>query len=185
MIYAASDRGLFVSIDEGKTWALFPGIVNPAGTRRILSEEVFAAAISPGSTLWVGTGNGIGKTANNSLTWEVFQTFEPTGQSDTPRTYAYPNPFSPSVHNQFGGGGNVRFQYNTINETNVTLKIYDFGMRHVTTVAENMSRPANGDFYEIWDGLNSKGVQVANGVYFYRLELAGDGTYWGKLIVLN
>jgi ligand-binding sensor domain-containing protein len=185
VIYAASDRGLFVSVDEGETWALFPGIVNPAGTRRILSEKVFAAAINTGPTLWVGTGNGIAKTANNGLTWEVFQTFEPTGQNDTPRTYAYPNPFSPSVHNQIGGGGNVRFQYNTINETNATLKIYDFGMRHVATVAENTPRPANGDFYEIWDGLNSKGIQVANGVYFYRLELDGDGTYWGKLIVLN
>jgi len=185
VIYAASDRGVFVSVDEGESWALFPGIVNPEGTRRILSERAFDAAISTGPTLWVGTGNGIGKTSNNGLTWEVFQTFEPIAQNGTSRTYAYPNPFSPSVHNQIGGGGNVRFQYNTINETNVTLKIYDFGMRHVTTVAENMSRPANGDFYEIWDGLNSKGVQVANGVYFYRLELAGDGTYWGKLIVLN
>jgi len=185
LIYAASDRGVFVSGDEGEIWALFPGIVNPTGTRRILSQRTFAAAISSGPTLWVGTGDGIGKTANNGLTWQVFQTFEPTGQNDTPRTYAYPNPFSPSVHNQIGAGGNVRFQYNTINETNVTLKIYDFGMRHVATVAENRLRPANGDFYEIWDGLNSKGVQVANGVYFYRLELSRDGTYWGKLVVLN
>ena len=187
VIYAASDRGLFISIDEGGSWALFPSIANADGTRRILSEKAFAAAISPGPTLWVGTGNGIGKTVNNGLTWEVFQTQDPEAplQKDTPRTYAYPNPFSPSVHNQFDGGGNVRFQYNTINETNATLKIYDFGMRHVATVAENTPRPANGDFYEIWDGLNSKGIQVANGVYFYRLELDGDGTYWGKLIVLN
>lgn len=184
-IYAASDRGLFVSIDEGETWSLFPAIANPTRTIQILSERAFGAAISAGPTLWVGTANGIGKTANNGLTWEVFQIFEPTGQNGTPRTYAYPNPFSPSVHNQIGGGGHVRFQYNTINETDVTLKIYDFGMRHVATVAEKTPRPANGDFYEVWDGLSTKGVQVANGVYFYRLELAGDGIYWGKLIVLN
>lgn len=185
VIYAASDRGLLKSIDGGETWALFPNIVNLTGTRRILSERAFAAAISFDHLLWIGTGNGLARTTNSGLTWEIFQTFEPTGQNDTPRTYAYPNPFSPSVHNQLEGRGHVRFQYNTTNATRVSLKIYDFGMQHVATVTENTLRPASGDFYEIWNGLNSKGIQVANGVYFFRLELEGDGVYWGKLIVLN
>ena len=79
----------------------------------------------------------------------------------------------------------MRFQYNTINETRVTLKLYDFSMRHVITVVEDEPRPAGGDFYEIWDGTGPYGELVANGVYFYEIELVGDGKYWGKLVVLK
>jgi flagellar hook assembly protein FlgD len=79
----------------------------------------------------------------------------------------------------------VRFQYNTISATRVTLKIYDFAMQLVHTVVEDESRPGNSDLHEIWDGRDARGMQVDNGVYFYRLELEGDGTFWGKLIVLN
>ena len=104
---------------------------------------------------------------------------------DEPRIYAYPNPFSPSVHNTLDGFGYVRFQYNTINDTRVTIKIYDFAMDFVTTVVEDIPRTSNGDFYEIWNGQDARGKQVDNGVYFYRLDLDGDGQYWGKLIVLN
>ncbi|MFQ5772103.1 MAG: FlgD immunoglobulin-like domain containing protein, partial [bacterium] len=185
VVYVATDNGLYKSLDGGETWALFPNIVDVTGTRRILANEVFAAGISAGHTLWTGTKNGLAKTSNSGVTWEIFQVFEPTGREGTPRTYAYPNPFSPNVHNTLDGVGHVRFQYNTISATNVTLKIYDFAMQLVATVVEDVARPANGDFYEIWDGRASNGKKIDNGVYFYRLELQGDGTYWGKLIVLN
>ncbi|MFQ5751734.1 MAG: FlgD immunoglobulin-like domain containing protein [bacterium] len=185
VVYVATDNGLYKSLDGGETWALFPNIVDVTGTRRILANEVFTAGISAGHTLWTGTKNGLAKTSNSGVTWEIFQVFEPTGREGTPRTYAYPNPFSPNVHNTLDGVGHVRFQYNTISATNVTLKIYDFAMQLVATVVEDVARPANGDFYEIWDGRASNGKKIDNGVYFYRLELQGDGTYWGKLIVLN
>ncbi|MCG8605641.1 hypothetical protein MJD09_11665, partial [bacterium] len=185
VVYAASDNGLFKSIDNGENWALFPMIESPAQNRIVLSDKVFAAGVSSGSTLWAGTGNGLAQTTNNGRSWRIFQVFTPTGQDGSPRTYAYPNPFSPSVHNTVSGVGHVRFQYNTLNDTRVTLKIYDFSMDHVTTVVEDVPRPANDDFYEIWNGFDANGNMVDNGVYFYRLELEGDGSYWGKLIVLN
>lgn len=185
VVYVATDNGLFKSIDGGETWALFPNIVNPTGSRRILTHEFFAVGVSSEHTLWIGTADGLAKSSDNGLTWEIFQTFEPTGQEASPRTYAYPNPFSPNVHNKLNGIGHVRFQYNTTEDTRVTLKIYDFAMQLVITVVENKPRPGNGDFYEIWDGKDSRGVQVDNGIYFYRLALEGDGSYWGKLIVLN
>ncbi len=185
VVYAASSNGLWKSIDGGETWALFPDIVNVSGSRRILTHEIFSAGISTGHILWAGTRNGLAKTSDNGLTWEVFQVFQPTGRSGAPRTYAYPNPFSPSVHNNLGGVGHVRFQYNTTSATRVTLKIYDFAMQLVHTVVEDESRPGNSDLHEIWDGRDVRGVQVDNGVYFYRLELEGGGAFWGKLIVLN
>ncbi|RMF68850.1 MAG: hypothetical protein D6743_02810 [Calditrichaeota bacterium] len=185
VVYAASDRGLFKSLDFGQTWALFPEIVSFDGSRRVLAEEVFDAGVSAGHTLWAGTGDGLARTSDSGLNWEVVQAFERTGREGAPRTYAYPNPFSPNLHNRLNGAGHVRFQYNTTRDTRVSLKIYDFSMQHVRTVVEDVFRPANGDFYEIWDGTDSTGRQVANGVYFYRLQLDGEGTFWGKLIVLN
>jgi len=185
VVYAASDNGLFKSIDGGENWARFPEIQNPTGTRRILAREVFSAGISAGHTLWVGTRNGLAMTNDNAVTWQVFQIFEPTGRDGAPRTYAFPNPFSPSVHNRLGDTGLVRFQYNTLSDTNVTLKIYDFTMRLVRTVVSSQPRPGNSDIYETWDGTDEGGRQVDNGVYFYRLELSGDGAFWGKLVVLN
>lgn len=185
VVYVVSDKGLFKSIDFGETWAKFPDIINPSETRRVFTNEFFAAGVSDGHTLWVGGPDGLAKTSNNGITWEVFQAFRPTGRDAEPRTYAYPNPFSPRLHNKLNGDGHVRFQYNTVNTTRVTLKIYDFSMQHVATVVENFARPPNGDFYETWDGLNSNGQPVANGVYFYRLDLEADGSFWGKLIVMN
>jgi len=185
LVYAGSDNGLWISNDFGDNWLLFPEIENTDGSRKVLSERVFAIAITNSDRLWLGTGNGIASTPNMGATWDIFQAFTPTGREDEPRTYAFPNPFSPNIHNQLGDVGHVRFQYNTTTATTVTLKIYDFAMQHVATVAEGVTRPANGDFHEIWDGRNFRGEEVANGVYFYRLDLAGDGSYWGKLIVMK
>lgn len=184
-VYVGSQKGLYKSIDGGSQWTLFPEIENVSGTRRILAGEVFDAGVSAGPALWAGTGNGLGKSNDDGVTWDVFQVFPPAGQNGQPRTYAYPNPFSPNVHNRFNDAGHVRFQYNTVNETRVTLKLYDFSMRHVKTVVEGEPRPAGGDFYEIWDGTGPYGELVANGVYFYEIELEGDGKYWGKLVVLK
>ncbi len=185
LVYAASNAGLWISNDFGETWLLFPRIESPDRSQRVLSDQVFAIKASVSGRLWLGTGNGIASTFNRGATWEIFQAFRPAGIEGEPRTYAFPNPFSPNLHNTLAGTGHVRFQYNTTNATTVTLKLYDYAMQHVATVAEAVARPANGDFHEIWDGRNSRGEEVANGVYFYRLDLSGDGSFWGKLIVLK
>jgi photosystem II stability/assembly factor-like uncharacterized protein len=185
VVYVGTEKGLYKSIDGGENWALFPAIANLTGTRRILATEVFDAGVSAGTILWAGTGNGLAKSSSGGRSWDVFQVFPPAGKEGEPRTYAYPNPFSPNIHNRFGDAGHVRFQYNTTMETRVTIKLYDFSMRPVATVVDSKPRPAAGDFYEIWDGTGPYDEPVANGVYFYQVTLAGDGEYWGKLIVLR
>ena len=79
----------------------------------------------------------------------------------------------------------MRFQYNTTRPTRVTLRIFNFAMELVATVVSGKERPIPGDYSEVWDGRNEQGELVANGVYFYRLDLEGEGTFWGKLIVLD
>jgi ligand-binding sensor domain-containing protein len=184
VVYVATDNGLYKSIDEGETWYLFPPITDTISGEKVYTTEIYSAYAEDGA-LWIGSSDGVAHTQNNGYTWDIFRAFQPTGQGSTPRTYAYPNPFSPVRHNLIGGDGYVRFQYNTRSSTQVTIKVFDFAMDLVATVVENKSRPGGADFSEVWNGRNDYGDAVANGVYFYRLELSGDGTYWGKVMIVN
>ncbi|MBN2069900.1 MAG: T9SS type A sorting domain-containing protein [Candidatus Krumholzibacteriota bacterium] len=69
----------------------------------------------------------------------------------------YPNPFNPSTTILFG----LR------QDSRVSLKVYDISGKLVSVVLDE-NRSA-GHYTEHWNGLNSRGVPVASGVYFYRL----------------
>lgn len=182
-VYAVSDNGLWKSVAVD-SFLVFPPIRDSQSGERILTSQFYCVAVDLANFLWVGTADGLAKTDNNGYTWAVFRAFVPTGTGGTPRTYAYPNPFSPMRHNQLGGDGYVRFQYNTTRPTRVTIRVYDFALELVATVVEGKARPA-GDFSEAWNGRNDRGDVVANGVYFYRLDLEGEGSFWGKVMILN
>lgn len=184
IVYVATDNGLYKSIDFGKSWYLFPPASNTITGERVYSLETYAAGWFQGY-LWVGTADGLARTKDNGYSWDIFRAFQPTGQMGNPRTYAYPNPFSPMRHNQLGGDGHVRLQYNTLQSTYVTIKVYDFSLNLVATVVKNKYRAGAGDYAEVWNGRNDYGDMVANGVYFYSVTLDGDGTYWGKVMVVN
>ncbi|MBC7186834.1 MAG: hypothetical protein H5U38_07365 [Calditrichaeota bacterium] len=182
-VYAVSDNGLWKSVAPD-SFLVFPPIVDANTGERVYTTQFYCAALGQDGYLWVGTADGLARTNNNGFTWQVFRAYVPTGTAGAPRTYAYPNPFSPMRHNQLGADGYVRFQYNTTKPTRVTIRIYDFAMDLVATVVEGKARPV-GDFSEAWNGRNDGGDLVANGVYFYRLDIEGEGTFWGKVMILN
>ena len=184
VVYVPTEYGLFKSINFGETWYKFPQIKDTATGEAIYSESFYSAGVDNLGNLWVGSADGLAQTNTNGLQWELHRAFKSTARNDTPRTYAYPNPFSPTRHNQLGGDGFVRFQYNTLSNTWVTIKVYDFVMDLVRTVVDGKQHPG-GDFAEVWDGKNDFGDEVANGVYFYKVELEGDGEYWGKVMIVN
>jgi len=184
MAYAVSDNGLFRSNDFGHTWAKFPLIEDREAGERYLSNELFAAGVL-GSRLFAGGPDGLAFTDDEGANWRIARGSVAAGEDGTPRTYAYPNPFSPFRQNQLNEDGHVRFQYNTTKATEVTIKVFDFAMDLVAEVVTRKSRPGAGNYFEVWDGKNYRGDIVANGVYFYRVELAGEGAQWGKLIVLD
>ena len=67
-------------------------------------------------------------------------------------------------------------------ESKVDLKIYDVAGRLVADLAE---QPLPPNFYQIeWNGTNSSGNQVGQGVYYYRFE-ALDTRKSGKIVHLK
>lgn len=185
VVYVCTDNGLFKSLDFGLSWARFPDIEDRGRGERFLSTQIFGAGVTSAHVLWAGGADGTASTGDGGATWTIHRGTVRPGSNGQPRTFAYPNPFSPSRHNQIDNDGWVRLQYNTINATRVTVRVYDFAMEVVAEVCRNVARPGNGSFSEIWNGNNQRGEKVANGVYFYSVELEGDGTYWGKVMVLD
>jgi hypothetical protein len=182
--YVVTDNGLFKSIDFGQTWAKFPPVVDHVMDQQFLTTEYFAAAATKGR-LWTGGPDGLAFTEDDGTTWNIHRGTVNAGQTGEPRTFAYPNPFSPFRHNQLRTDGHVRFHYNVTRPTKVTIKVYDFAMELVAEVVTQKERLTTGQYDEIWSGRTDRGEIVANGVYFFRLDLEGEGTFWGKVMVLD
>jgi len=182
-VYAAGNPGLWKSDDLGKTWAMFPPIADNEG-RQLLSM-VFNGVNFIHGALWAASNDGLVRTGDNGNNWEIFRAFQLTSEANEMKTYAYPNPFSPSRHGVLGMDGHVRIQYNTLSDTKVSLAIYDFAMKKVADVVKNEMRFGGQELSEKWNGKNDRGDQVANGVYFYKIEIENQGTHWGKIVVID
>jgi photosystem II stability/assembly factor-like uncharacterized protein len=179
-VYAAGASGLFISADGGATWRNVRDFHDPAmpinsvPTNRGVALSVAVA----GGALWVGTGAGLAKSMDGGATWRVFRTAAPLDSTEPDavpaETYAYPNPFSPASFGQirlrFSGDGAAR------------VRIFDFGMQLVRTLDEGNA--GTGERELLWDGFDSRGVRVANGPYFYAVEVGGR-TLRGKILVVE
>ena len=78
----------------------------------------------------------------------------------------YPNPFNPIT----------TIAYDLKAWSIVNLQIFDIMGRKLMTLESSVKAP--GHHYTIWNGKNSKGLQMASGVYFYRLTV--ENTITGK-----
>ncbi len=92
------------------------------------------------------------------------------------QTYAYPNPFSLSADRL------VRIRYQLESSGSVTVRIFDFAMNLVRTLSASAQQRGEHDIS--WNGIDSRGTRVANGSYFYAIEI-GRETVWGKVLVLE
>ena len=184
IVYVATYDGLYKSDDFGENWYKFPPITDTITGDHVYTSEYYSVYADNG-TVWVGTSDGLARSSDNGYTWDVNRAYKPTGQDGVPRVYAYPNPFSSTRTNLVGDDGHVRLQYNTTGSTYVTVRIFDFAMDLVTTVADNKYVSTEGDHNEVWNGRNDYGDLVANGVYFFSVELENEGTFWGKIMIVN
>jgi hypothetical protein len=58
-------------------------------------------------------------------------------------------------------------------------------MHPVRTLIQKASRFSGKEYDEVWNGRNDNLSIVANGVYFYRVEIDNQEPIWGKIMVLR
>lgn len=192
--YAASDAGLHIADDaDTPEWRVVRVFRGADGAPLPLPEDtgVFAVAVTPSdagpSTLWAGTAEGVLRSTDAGATWTLFRASVPTDPGlldpgidpdEVPEVdvYAYPNPFTPRTD----GFARVRFDLDAGDD--VTVRVYDFGMRLVRTL-DAPGRPAGANEV-LWDGLSDRGTRVANGAYVYVVDAGGEQLS-GKLLVFE
>lgn len=185
-IFAAGDNGLFISPDGGDTWIKSPPIKS-SNTFIKPSAQYFSAAATT-DRIWIGSSDGVASHAcctENQLfnKWEITRVDFPLSggnvfDSDarSVKSYAYPNPFSASVYEL------VRIKFETHNESEIRVRIFDFGMNLVRELeSDNLSA---GTYEAVWDGYDEKGRKVANAPYIYIIE-SGNEKISGKILVVD
>ena len=79
------------------------------------------------------------------------------------QAYNYPNPFKIDSEKTI-------IRYELQNSAEVTIEILDSNIDFVTNLIKNEFRPAGENTGDVWDGRNSNGRFVANGVYFCNIR---------------
>ena len=197
LVFAATANGLWKT-EDGINWARYKPaqqgirvpIPNIFNTDEVLANEVYSVAFEDSlnygdNSIWIGTGDGVAHSYDlDGLNWKIFR-----AEYDQDEDYAYPNPFSPYTHNVIGGDGYVRFHTNEWSGTFVIdLDVYNFAMEKVFAGSFDRRNASSGALK--WNGRDTQGRPVHNGVYFVKLNYPENQTskpspHWVKLIVVK
>jgi hypothetical protein len=181
LVYVAADGGLYRSSDFGQSWIRSGSVFDPTNLQRLASPVVYGTA-AKGDTVWFGGADGLAHTIDSPASafgssCRVFRTY--VSVRSTGATYSFPLPFSPASEV-------VRIHYSTSGTpAAVSIRVFDFAMQPVRFLIHNAPRGGNAEYDEIWDGRDDLGRRVANGIYFYRVEIEGNSPQWGKIFVLQ
>ena len=197
LVFAATANGLWKT-EDGINWARYKParqaipVPNTSihSTDEVLANEVYSVAFDSrpyygDNSIWIGTGDGAAHSYDlDGLNWKIFR-----AEYDQNEDYAYPNPFSPYTHNVIGGDGYVRFHTNEWSGTFVIdLDVYNFAMEKVFAGSFDRRNASSGALK--WNGRDTQGRIVNNGVYFVKLNYPENQTskpsaHWVKLIVVK
>jgi hypothetical protein len=183
--YIAADDGIYRTPDAGFTFTKIGAFTDPPNHGAIPPSQissVFSVDVIQ-DTVIIGTGDGLLTTIDDAThpfgsSWRIYRAHESAQLS----TYAYPNPFSPSIQP-------IRIHYSVIDVSNAThtvsIEIFDEGMNRIRTLINNAPRSASPEFDEIWDGRTDNGKFAVNGLYFYRVVIDAQGPQFGKILLLQ
>lgn len=182
LVYVASRSGLWRT-EDGQSFALYRPAIDKPRSDQILDDDVYSVMHDTRpyfqDALWIGTGDGLARSHrpdSNESIWQIYRTNIAASQP-----YAYPNPFSPTLHNLMAGDGHVRFSYKARKSNLIRLTILSFAMEEVRTIDFNRGE---GEGTLKWDGRDESGNLVANGTYFCNLFF-DDASHWVKLVVVK
>jgi hypothetical protein len=175
-VYVATSFGLYRSPGDYSRWTLLSGFRDSQNQTFYQDNAPFYAVDVANGTLWAGGADGTIKSQVGGG-WSVFRS-----QRDPDNYYAYPSPFSPTASTRHG----TTIHFKPASDTRVTVEIYDFNLDLVKTVVSNLPRQGGVESDDIvWDGTNGNGKVVANGVYFFRIELENGDDLWGKVVMIK
>ncbi|MFC1511939.1 hypothetical protein ACFL5H_01940 [Candidatus Latescibacterota bacterium] len=197
-VYVATSGGLLVTRDLGKTWETID--IRESETSFWDAADGVASVAVVGDTIWVTSANGLARSLNDGMTWELLKGVRRVRTIDTGNryigisseydylddnviTYAFPNPFSP--HRQTSDYGRTRIQYALENDARVTIRLYTYSGLLLRELITDIFRGGGRDYQEIWDGRDKSDTIVPNGVYFYTIETDRGDTARGKIMVLD
>jgi len=182
-VYAAAGRdGLHISTDDGVTWRSVQVYRDASGNALPIRSDAGTFAVEViGSTVWVGTPDGLLRSDDGARTWTLFRASPAPGTTggSTPReveVYAFPNPYTPR------SDGDLRVRFELTATSDVTVRIFDVGMNTVRQL-DAPARP-QGANEVLWDGRAEDGSRVANGAYIYVVTAEGRQLS-GSILVFN
>jgi photosystem II stability/assembly factor-like uncharacterized protein len=184
-VMVPTDNGVFRSSDDGLTW-LLPNSIADTETKASLHTNIFYAAGSYQNKIWLGSADGLIKLEEIPGTmwqgnWKIYLASAPLKSNND--TYCFPNPFNPRQNDEV-----LKIKYSTSGiEKYISIRIFDFGFNYVRTIVQNVPRNFNLESVPIdyWDGRDDNGNFVANGVYFYRVEVGDNDAVYGKILVMQ
>ena len=181
-IFATGNNGIFISGDNGGSWRQVRRI-SSANTSMKPNATYYTAANTNGR-VWIGSSDGLASTVDDGKTWEIVRVDFPLDgknrfQSNAPSvsSYAYPNPFSPRQHEL------VRIKFENQNASDVSIRLYDFGM-NLVRILDEKKELGPGTYEAVWDGTDQQGRKVANGTIFYHIDVGGKRIV-GKILLLE
>ena len=189
--WAGTGQGLFASrdpaltLDADRDWSAIEIVDGQPLTGTFVGLE------RVGDVLWAGAEKGLGRSEDEGGTWRVIRDLirtrsldtgafvSPGGVPDsTALTYAAPNPFAPSRET-------ATIVFSLEREAQVSIAIYDFASRLVRDLIGAGIFAGGTDHRIAWDGRDMDNQSVANGTYFYRIELDTGRQAFGKVVVLD
>lgn len=180
-IIVAAENGVYLSEDLGDSWKKLGYIIDWENGEKILNNVFYSVGVkmmNPGFECWIGSDDGLISTTDFH-SYKIFRKITPGGTDKNPESFAYPNPFSPDH------GDYLRIQFKVDRPGTATVTIYNQAMEKVTEFSENVINVTQKTDRSVnWDGLDSRGKKLPNGLYIYKLNINGK-TYWGKILMMN
>jgi hypothetical protein len=175
-VLVATGEGLFWSSGDYSYWTLQTGFRDIADQTFYQDNAPFYAVDIVNGVIWGGGSDGVVKSLPSGG-WDVYRS-----ERDPDDHYAYPSPFSPIQSTRQG----TTIHFKPSADTRATVTVYDINLERVKTVVSRIFRRGGVESDDVvWDGTNDDGDLVANGVYFYRVEMDSGDDLWGKVVVIK